>query len=385
MTSLFAGLYTPTGTTNSVANPAPAVSSVSTSYAPGQDEVSQRIQAAFANASASTGTSFAYLVQTAKRESNFDPQAVAKTTSATGLFQFVEQTWLETMKTSGAKYGLGQLAAQITQSSSGKFSVADPAIKQQILELRKDPKVASFMAGELSAANATFLTSKIGRTPTAGELYAAHFLGAKGAAQLINAAASTPARSAVDVFPKQAAANPSIFMSGGQAKTVGELYSNLMSKHLDLGTTLPVAQASQPAVHDATNTTSSTDPNLALGYGDNDTAAQRIATGFAVADATLPMQSLFRTDGSKSALTGAANRPSPPTAILALQELPQPSPALPSSSSDQGGNAPPVPVPRPAADNPTIGAIRGDLALQMNRVGPIDLGHFMRGDVSGGK
>ena len=45
-----------------------------------------------------TGADFEYLAQTAARESNFDPQAQARTSSAAGMFQFIEQTWLGMMR-----------------------------------------------------------------------------------------------------------------------------------------------------------------------------------------------------------------------------------------------------------------------------------------------
>jgi len=68
--------------------------------------VASRIELAFQSASNSTGTSFDYLVKTAARESSFNPSAKAKTSSATGLFQFIESTWLETMKEAGPRHGL---------------------------------------------------------------------------------------------------------------------------------------------------------------------------------------------------------------------------------------------------------------------------------------
>ncbi|HLV85239.1 MAG TPA: transglycosylase SLT domain-containing protein [Devosia sp.] len=40
------------------------------------------------------GVDFDYLLQTAMRESSLNPQAKAQTSSAVGLFQFLESTWL---------------------------------------------------------------------------------------------------------------------------------------------------------------------------------------------------------------------------------------------------------------------------------------------------
>ena len=48
------------------------------------------VMAALKMAARSTGVGFDYLVKTAQRESNFDPNAKAGTSSATGLFQFTD-------------------------------------------------------------------------------------------------------------------------------------------------------------------------------------------------------------------------------------------------------------------------------------------------------
>ena len=109
--------------------------------------VASRIELAFQSASTSTGTSFDYLVKTAARESAFDPTAKARTSSATGLFQFIESTWLETLKEAGPKHGLEKYADQISRGKNGKHYVSDPQMRKEILDLRKDPEISSVMAG----------------------------------------------------------------------------------------------------------------------------------------------------------------------------------------------------------------------------------------------
>ena len=54
-------------------------------------------------ASDETGVDFSYLVHQAKAESSFDPNAKARTSSATGLFQFIERTWLDLAEKHGHK------------------------------------------------------------------------------------------------------------------------------------------------------------------------------------------------------------------------------------------------------------------------------------------
>jgi hypothetical protein len=189
---------------------------------------------ALRSASARSGTSFDYLLKTAMRESGMNASATARTSSATGLFQFIEQTWLELVKDEGPRMGLGAHAAQIEERANGTYHVADPAARREILALRKDPEISAAMAGEFARRNAEFLSAKLGRAPTEGELYIAHFLGAGGASRLIRHAAENPTASAADLFPAQAASNRGIFYKrNGTERSIGDVYANLVSRHGD--------------------------------------------------------------------------------------------------------------------------------------------------------
>jgi hypothetical protein len=184
-------------------------------------------------ASARSGAPFEYLLRTAIRESGLDPSARAPTSSATGLFQFIEQTWLELVKEEGPRLGLAAEAAMIEKTARGTFYIGDPESRRHILSLREDPATASVMEGEFAHRNAAHLTAELGRPPTQGELYIAHFLGAEGASRLIRHAARTPDSAAADLFPAQAAANRSIFYAGGRSRSVAEVYTGLVSRHGD--------------------------------------------------------------------------------------------------------------------------------------------------------
>src|SRR5664279_4445655 len=113
----------------------------------GLDPARQRVAGAIKQAANTTGTSFEYLLTTAKMESDFNPRAGASTSSAHGLFQFIDQTWLGTVKEAGTQLGYGQYADAISKSSSGSYSVSDPGARSAILKLRDDPVAASAMAG----------------------------------------------------------------------------------------------------------------------------------------------------------------------------------------------------------------------------------------------
>ena len=183
------------------------------------------ILAALHQASDATGSDFAYLLSTATRESGLKNQAQATTSSACGLFQFVEQTWLGMIKQHGAKYGLGSYANAIQQTSDGRYQAASPADRSAILALRNDPKVSALMAGEYANETKASLEGTLGRSVCNGELYAAHFLGPDAACRLIQLSNSQPQLSAADAFPKAASANKNVFYHrDGTAKTVREVY-----------------------------------------------------------------------------------------------------------------------------------------------------------------
>lgn len=184
------------------------------------------VEAAIRRASNATGVDADFLVRTARRESAMNPSARAPTSSAAGLFQFIEQTWLGTVKTHGAKHGYGQYADLIYRGGDGRWRVEGSA-RNVVLDLRFDPQAASTMAAELTASNAAYLRGRSGREPGAGDLYAAHFLGPAGAAQLMDAMDRRPGASAAALFPDAAAANRSIFYRDGRPATVAEVHANL--------------------------------------------------------------------------------------------------------------------------------------------------------------
>ncbi|MDP3749436.1 MAG: transglycosylase SLT domain-containing protein [Phenylobacterium sp.] len=185
------------------------------------------VEAAIQRASNATGVDFSFLMGTAARESGYNPKAKASSSSAAGLFQFVEQTWLSTLKQHGAKYGYARYAELIQKGSDGRYRVSGAEARKAVMDLRMDPHAASLMAGELTSDHASYLKGRTGRTPTAGELYAAHFLGPQGSARLIEAMRTRPGASAASIFPDAAGANRSIFYRDGRAATVAEVYANL--------------------------------------------------------------------------------------------------------------------------------------------------------------
>jgi hypothetical protein len=219
-----------------------SVDTSSATASPGVDPSRVRIASAIKQAASTNGTSFEYLLTTAKMESDFNPTAGAKTSSAHGLFQFIDQTWLGTVKEAGAQFGYGHYADAITKSTDGSYSVSDPSIRQAILKLRDDPAAASSMAAVLTQSNSFKLTGIIGRRPNDSELYMAHFLGVGGAAKLISNAEDNPHASAARLFPNAAAANRSIFYDHfGRARSVAGVYAVLTQRYAS-ATTSPATR-----------------------------------------------------------------------------------------------------------------------------------------------
>src|SRR5579872_213755 len=200
---------------------------------PSNSAAGSAVTGAIRQASQATGTSFNYLLATAQVESGLNPQAGAPTSSARGLFQFVEQTWLGTMKQAGPALGYARYADAITRTASGHYQVNDPVMRSEILKLRNDPTANAVMAGAFTKANAAYLTQKLGRPPSEGELYIAHFLGAGGAARLIGAAAYNPDAKAAALFPNAAHANPSIFFDrhSGAARSLAAVRNVLTARY----------------------------------------------------------------------------------------------------------------------------------------------------------
>ena len=210
--------------------------SIPTSRAIGQAEanprgVSREVVDAIRDASKRSGVDFKFMLAKAQTESSFDPSAKARTSSASGLYQFIESTWLNTVRQHGAKHGLGQYAAQIADDTGGGPKVRDASARKTILDLRFDPRAASSMAAEFARSNYNQLESALGSGVNATDLYLAHFLGAGGATRFLASYRQDPQRVAATQFPEAAAANRGVFYDGGgRARTLEQVYRFFESK-----------------------------------------------------------------------------------------------------------------------------------------------------------
>ncbi|WBH15659.1 transglycosylase SLT domain-containing protein [Sphingomonas radiodurans] len=190
-----------------------------------------RVQSAIQQAAAKTGIDFDYLLGQAKVESGFNASARARTSSASGLYQFIEQSWLAVVKDHGAEHGMGWAANGIQRNSSGRLTVTDPNMRRAILDLRNNPEAASLMAAEHASDNKNAIEASLGREATGTDLYMAHFLGLGGAKQFLKAMQAAPDRTAASMFPAAARANRNVFFErDGSARSLSEVYQRFGAK-----------------------------------------------------------------------------------------------------------------------------------------------------------
>jgi hypothetical protein len=203
--------------------------------------------AAIVSAAIATGADFEYLLKTAALESSFDAELVAKTSSATGLYQFIDRTWLLMMRAYGSRVGLDTLAAAVTFGEKGECDVADMELREEILALRHDVELAAFMAAIFARQNASDMARALGRAPESAELYIGHVMGATGGAQLIKLADSKPKQRADKTFRRAARANRAIFYDGRKPRSLDEVRDLIAAKYeaLRIKRALPPAQVAE--------------------------------------------------------------------------------------------------------------------------------------------
>jgi hypothetical protein len=226
------------------------------------------VVSAIRDASTRSGMNFDLMLASARLESGLDPSAQASTSSATGLFQFIDQTWLDAVRQYGPQHGLAADAALVVRQD-GRLTVDDPGARQRILDLRKNPDIASALAGDHLRGISDKLGLTLGRPPDATEVYLGHLLGSGGASQLLQAMRTTPNQSAADLLPAAARANAPLFAApDGTPYTVTQFMQHLRNRvaraYTAMGSAMPtgpvnLAQA-RPAASSATQT------KIATGY-----------------------------------------------------------------------------------------------------------------------
>ncbi|KRB86650.1 hypothetical protein ASE00_08180 [Sphingomonas sp. Root710] len=208
------------------------------------------VRGAISRAAQRVGVDFSYLFNQAKSESGLNPNAKAQSSSAGGLFQFIDQSWLGAVKMYGAKHGLGWAADAISRRSDGSWKV-DGSVREQVMALKNHPEASSLMAAEFASDNAQGLQSALGRQPRPADLYFAHFLGLEGATRFLKAADARPDMNAAALFPREARANRTIFYdNGGNARSLSQVYALMAKKIDDDGSSAAPVRAADPLSSD---------------------------------------------------------------------------------------------------------------------------------------
>ena len=271
---------------------------------------SSPVTGAIRKAAQATGTSFQYLLATAKVESDLNPNLTMRTSTATGLFQFIEQTWLATLKQAGPAFGYGNYADAISRTSSGRYVVEDPGLRAEIMQLRKNPTANALMGGVFTQQNTAALGKRLGRAPSEAELYIAHFFGPSGAAKAISLAQSNPNANAAEIFPAAARANRPIFYDKqGNARSIAGVCAELARRY-------QVARAEQRAPAIAAAQQMPTRPPVPVAV--SNASAQKVAppkvnavaaiNQFALSPASIPTALAFERDANASVTSPATSQ-----------------------------------------------------------------------------
>ncbi|MDR3514414.1 MAG: transglycosylase SLT domain-containing protein [Azospirillaceae bacterium] len=212
--------------------------------------VSPTVKSAIQDAANTTGVNFSYLMAKAAQESGFDTSAKSSSSSATGLYQFIDSTWLNMLQEHGAQYGLGDVADAIGRRSDGAPYIADPTVRKEVMDLRKNAKVSALMAAEYTKENQSVLEQKVGGAIGSTELYLAHFLGSSGASKFLTAMRQNPNQSASSLLPDAAAANRTVFYNDtGGSQTLQQVYDHFASRFNGTASESRFASGSGPGAY----------------------------------------------------------------------------------------------------------------------------------------
>ncbi|MFC7475356.1 transglycosylase SLT domain-containing protein [Dankookia sp. GCM10030260] len=195
----------------------PAIAGPAAAEVPGIRRV---VVSALDGAIRSTGIDPTLLAALAWQESRFDPRARNRRSTARGLMQFTEATWLEAVRDHGPQHGLRYEAAVLTTDpASGTISTRQPRTRSRILELRDNPRYAAALAAERISRARQTLTRTLGRPVEPADLYMVHLLGPAGAQRFLSAMDRTPGRPAAEfVGADSLMLNREVFVARGNAR-----------------------------------------------------------------------------------------------------------------------------------------------------------------------
>jgi hypothetical protein len=181
------------------------------------------------------------LLAIAAKESGFNPEARNRHSTARGLLQFTNATWLTVVRDFGPRYGLSRYAQAIETDRDGNLRVSKPRLRRAILALRDNPRLQAIMTAERLEQGRPTLELHLGRSARAADLYFLHLLGPTGATHFLTELNEHPDASSLTVVGGAAKANAGLFVRDGRPLTVAEAYASVQatldeqaSRHADL-------------------------------------------------------------------------------------------------------------------------------------------------------
>ncbi len=146
----------------------------------GQKEQNTALVDTLYNVAKKTDTDFKLLVITAMIESDLGRVTISSKSTARGIYQYIEPTWLVLMKRYGGRIGYQHYSDSITFNAQTRTPEVKGGMitRQKILDLRYDNKIAALIkAYQIKDEKRILETYKNGQNITVTDHYIAHMLG----------------------------------------------------------------------------------------------------------------------------------------------------------------------------------------------------------------
>jgi hypothetical protein len=177
-------------------------------------------------------------MEMARAESSFNPNARAPNSTATGLYQFRDNAWLEVIRRFGSGYGLKDYANRlkiIEEVEQGQRPIVRDPLHLEVLSLRLNPRLSTLMLAEHLKRSVSIILDKTGRKPGRTDLYLSHYLGTDSAVRFLTELIDNPDSIAKNIFPEKAAIDKLVFQNRqGRPRTIAEVYK-LFDRKFDTG------------------------------------------------------------------------------------------------------------------------------------------------------
>ena len=188
-------------------------------------QISPAVMNALQAAAQESGVDPDLLAAVAWRESRFDPKARNRSSSAKGLLQFTNATWLQMIRDYGSTYNEARYAGAIRKDKSGALVVSGKHVRTAILQLRSDPVLSAKFAAENMRRERAAIQDRLGRSVIPADLYLLHVLGPTGTLRFLTAASQRPSEPSTEVIDWKVLRNAGLLASDGRPLTTANTYA----------------------------------------------------------------------------------------------------------------------------------------------------------------